>query len=113
VTGALTFIATLGIVFSSGVWIVVAAAFMGFYAAAILILALALPPLLSAPDDVHRVSAAMFTISYTCAVVVPVVSGLCWDLSGVPAAAFAPVALCAVVLGLLAPSIAHVKPYRS
>jgi CP family cyanate transporter-like MFS transporter len=112
-TGVLTFAATLGIVFSSGIWIVVAAAFMGFSAAAILILVLALPPLLSAPDDVHRVSAAMFTISYTCAVVVPVVSGLCWDLSGVPAAAFVPVGFCALVLASLAPSIAHVKPYRS
>ena len=44
--------------------------------AAILILVLALPPLLSPPDDVHRVTAAMFTISYSCAVIVPVISGL-------------------------------------
>ena len=49
---------------------------MGFSAAGILILVLALPPLLAAPDDVHRVSAAMFTISYSCAVIVPVISGL-------------------------------------
>ena len=48
----------------------------GFSAAAILILMLALPPLLAPPDDVHRVSAAMFTISYTCAVITPVFSGL-------------------------------------
>jgi len=36
-----------------------------------LVLMLALPPLLSAPDDVHRMSAAMFTISYPCAVAIP------------------------------------------
>ena len=35
----------------------------------------------------------MFTISYSCAVIVPVVSGLVWDATGVPAMAFVPIAL--------------------
>ena len=56
---------------------------LGFFAAAILILMLAMPPLLAPPDDVHRVSAAMFTISYSCAVITPVFSGLAWDLTGI------------------------------
>jgi len=107
--GLLCLLATLGIVFGSGAWIVVAATLQGFAAAAILILVLALPPLLSPPDDVHRVTAAMFTISYSCAVIVPVVSGILWDLSGIAALAFLPIALCGIVLVILAPAINHVR----
>jgi CP family cyanate transporter-like MFS transporter len=108
--GLLCVIATGGIVFGSGIWIVAAATLQGFAAAAILILILALPPLLSAPDDVHRVTAAMFTISYSCAVIVPVISGLAWDLSGIASFAFAPIALCGIILIILAPAINHVRP---
>jgi len=108
VSGLLCVIATGGIVFGSGAWVVAAAALQGFAGAAILILALALPPLLSPPDDVHRVTAAMFTISYSCAVIVPVVSGLAWDLTGITGAAFLPIALCGILLVILAPAINHV-----
>jgi CP family cyanate transporter-like MFS transporter len=108
VCGLLSVVATAGIVFGSGAWIVAAAALQGFAAAAILILVLALPPLLSPPDDVHRVTAAMFTISYSCAVVVPVISGMAWDFSGISATAFAPIALCGILLVVLAPAINHV-----
>ena len=107
VSGLLCVIATGGIVFGSGAWVVAAATLQGFAAAAILILVLALPPLLSPPDDVHRVTAAMFTISYTCAVIVPVVSGLAWDLTGIASTAFLPIALCGIVLVILAPAINH------
>jgi CP family cyanate transporter-like MFS transporter len=109
VCGVLCVIAAAGIVFGSGAWVVAAATLQGFSAAAILILVLALPPLLSPPDDVHRVTAAMFTISYSCAVIVPVISGIVWDLSGVAAFAFVPVALCGIVLVFLAPAINHVR----
>ncbi len=108
--GLLCVISTVGIVFGSGAWIVAAATVQGFAASAILILILALPPLLSAPDDVHRVTAAMFTISYSCAVIVPVISGLVWDLSGIASLAFAPIAICGIILVVLAPAINHVKP---
>lgn len=108
ICGLLCVFATGGIVFGTGVWIVAAATLQGFAAAAILILALALPPLLSPPDDVHRISAAMFTISYSCAVIVPVISGLAWDLTGVASAAFLPIALCGALLVILAPAINHV-----
>jgi len=107
VSGLLCVIATGGIVFGSGAWVVAAATLQGFAAAAILILVLALPPLLSPPDDVHRVTAAMFTISYSCAVIVPVVSGLAWDLTGIASSAFLPIALCGIVLVILAPAINH------
>jgi CP family cyanate transporter-like MFS transporter len=108
VCGLLCVIATAGLVFGTGVWVVAAAALQGFAAAGILILVLALPPLLSAPEDVHRVTAAMFTISYSCAVIVPIISGMLWDFSGVAAMAFVPIGLCGIVLMILAPAINHV-----
>jgi MFS transporter, CP family, cyanate transporter len=70
---------------------------------------LALPPLLSPPDDVHRVTAAMFTISYSCAVIVPVISGMTWDLSGIASSAFIPIGFCGILLVILAPAINHVR----
>lgn len=102
--------ATAGIVYGTGPWIVVSAALQGFGGAAILILALALPPLLSPPEDVHRTTAAMFTISYSCAVIVPVISGLLWDVTGIAALAFLPIVLCGILLVFLAPAINHVRP---
>jgi CP family cyanate transporter-like MFS transporter len=78
---------------------------LGFAAAAILVLMLALPPLLTDPDDVHRLSAGMFTISYSCAVILPIISGVGWDLTGIPAVAFAPIGLAALLLIRLAPAI--------
>ena len=107
--GLLCALATLGIVYGTGIWIVVAAAVQGFAGAAILILALALPPLLSPPDDVHRLTAAMFTISYSCAVIVPVISGILWDLTGIAATAFLPIGLAGILLVFLAPAINHVR----
>ena len=105
--GLLCVLSTLGIVFGSGPWIVASATLQGFAAAGILILVLALPPMLSPPDDVHRVTAAMFTISYSWAVVVPIISGMAWDLSGVAAAAFLPIGICGIVLVILASAINH------
>lgn len=106
--GLLGMTATAGIVFGSGPWIVAAASLQGFSNASVLILVLALPPLLSPPDDVHRGTAAMFTISYGCAVIVPVISGMAWDLSGFAISAFAPIGLCGIILVILAPAINHV-----
>lgn len=108
--GVLSVIGTAGVVFGNGPVVVAAASLEGFAASAILILILALPPLLAKPDDVHRVTAAMFTISYSCAVIIPIVSGALWDATGVPSFAFAPIAFAGVLLVLLASSINHVRP---
>ena len=109
VCGAGSLAAIVGIAVLPGAGIVACAAVLGFFAAAILILMLALPPLLAKPDDVHRVSAAMFTISYSCAVITPVFSGLLWDLTGRAWSAFVPLGVCAIVLMALAPTI-RLKP---
>jgi len=47
----------------------------------------------------------MFTISYSCAVIAPVISGLAWDLTGLPVMAFVPIGLIALLLLGLAPGI--------
>jgi MFS transporter, CP family, cyanate transporter len=108
--GALSLACMLGILFGTGWFIVVAAGVLGFSCGATLILLLTLPPLLSAPGDTHRMTAGMFTISYSCAVIVPILSGLSWDASGVPALAFIPIGLCNLLLIGLAPTIRASAP---
>jgi CP family cyanate transporter-like MFS transporter len=94
-----------GVAFGNAVVVIASTAILGFAAAAILVLMLALPPLLSKPDDVHRTAAAMFTVSYTCAVITPIISGLAWDLTGIPAMAFLPIGLIGLLLIGFAPTI--------
>jgi CP family cyanate transporter-like MFS transporter len=103
--GALSLACILGLLLGSGWIIVTMAGVLGFSGAASLILFLTLPPLVSAPGDTHRMTAGMFTISYLCAVIVPILSGLSWDASGVPALAFIPIGLCNFLLIGLAPTI--------
>jgi len=98
VCGVLCLAAVLGMMSGHPHIIIASAGLLGCAAAGVLVLIFALPPLLSAPDDVHRTAAAMMTISYTCAVIVPIISGSLWDLSGAPVLAFVPIALCAVML---------------
>ena len=98
----LCLIGYVGIFSGVGVWLVAGSGLIGFAAAGVLVLILALPPLLSAPEDVHRTTAAMFTISYSCAIVIPIVSGLVWDASHLPRLAFVPLAACTLLLASLA-----------
>lgn len=95
-------IALLGLLAMADEWIVVWAGVIGFTNAFLLILTLALPPMLSAAHDVHRLSAAMIAIGYLCAFVVPIVGGFVWDVSGVAAWAFAPLIAFALVAVALA-----------
>jgi MFS transporter, CP family, cyanate transporter len=105
--GALSLISLIGIMATSGLWIVFWAGVLGFVTTAILVLGLALPSVLSAPADVPRISAGMFTISYSIAMVLSVAAGWLWDLTHLPIAGFVPVALCAVVVMALASTANH------
>jgi CP family cyanate transporter-like MFS transporter len=69
------------------------AGILGCANAVALVIALALPAILGAPQDVHRLSAAMFTVSFPCSVLFPILGGYAWDATGIPALAFAPIAL--------------------
>jgi CP family cyanate transporter-like MFS transporter len=103
--GLLLLLSLIGIAITSGWWIVFWAGVLGFAGAAGLILILALPPLLSAPEDVHRMASAMFTISYPCAVLMSVIGGYAWDATQIPWIAFVPIGFCALVLAILPLSI--------
>ena len=96
--GILCLASVIGIATTASAWTIAWAAVLGFAAAGVLILVLALPPLLCAPADVAPISAAMLTVSYALGVSVSVVSGITWDVSGIPAAAFVPIGLCALLL---------------
>jgi MFS transporter, CP family, cyanate transporter len=85
----------------SPVAIIVCAAAVGFTTAITLIAALSLPPLLSAQADLSRTAAGMFTVSYSCAIIVPTISGALWDFTGRAWTVFAPLCVCAVVLTIL------------
>jgi len=101
----------LGILWADGIGIVVAAALTGFSLAITFVVTLALPPVLSAPGDVHRMSAGMFTVSYSFAVIVPIICGALWDLTGRPWTAFVPLGVCAVTLTVLGLALSfHRRP---
>ena len=104
-TGSLSLICITGMLTMKGIWIVFWAGILGFTGAVTLILALALPSVLSAPDDVHRTSAGMFTISYGLAMVLSVVGGWLWDVTHTPIAGFAPAALCCLLIIALASTV--------
>jgi hypothetical protein len=54
----------------------------------------------------------MFTISYSCAVIMPILGGALWDLSGAPWVAFVPFALCAVAQTGLGYWLSRYRPAR-
>ena len=58
-----------------------------------LTLGFALPALLGDPADIARMSAAMFTISYSEGLVISVLSGAAFDFAGNAAFAFLPIGL--------------------
>lgn len=80
--------------------IVAAAGLVGFCCGMQLILALAMPPLLAAPGDVHHLSAGMFAIGYFVSFLIPPLGGAVWDATHIPATSFiAGVLATALVLG--------------
>jgi CP family cyanate transporter-like MFS transporter len=96
--GALMLACIAGMITTASAWTIVFAAGLGFLGAFVLTLGFALPALLGAQSDVARMSAAMFTISYSEALVVSVLSGAAWDVAGSARFAFLPIALSAVPL---------------
>jgi CP family cyanate transporter-like MFS transporter len=94
----------------SSLAIVAATAVIGIVAAVTMTAILALPAFLSAPADVPRTAAGMFTISYTCAIIIPTICGALWDLTGRPWTAFVPLLVCSVALTVLGAIVVRFRP---
>ncbi|HVA25815.1 MAG TPA: MFS transporter [Chloroflexota bacterium] len=103
--GALIAIAGAGLILGGPALAAVWAGLLGFAGAFIFVLNLALPPLLAAPEDVHRLSAGIFSISYTCAFLGPLVGGAIWDATGSPVTAFLPAIAGAAAMSWLAATV--------
>jgi CP family cyanate transporter-like MFS transporter len=88
VAGMTTIAGGCGVLLLPPAGLIVAAGVLGLSSAWVFVLALALPPLVSEPGDTHRVSAGVFTISYTCPFLGALLGGGLWDLTGVPQTAF-------------------------
>jgi CP family cyanate transporter-like MFS transporter len=100
--GLLNLIGVVGMATMPGWPVIIWAGVLGFATAGGLILVLALPPLLSAPEDVHRLASAMFTISYPCAVLTSIIGGYLWDVTQISWIAFVPIGIAAATLSVLA-----------
>jgi CP family cyanate transporter-like MFS transporter len=109
VFGPISFVSAIGLVLASGVWIVVFAASIGFSTAITFAVMLSLPPMLSKPGDVHRTAAGMFTISYSCAVIIPTLSGGLWDLTGIPWTVFVALGVCALAQTVLGVALSRYR----
>jgi len=101
-SGVLMVAAQLGIVLTPGAGVVAWAFVLGFAAALGFIVALTLPPKLATVGDVHRMSAAVFTVQYAFGFGVPLVAGALWDATGIAALAFVPGLVAAAAMGWLA-----------
>jgi len=97
-----SFVALGGMLTMDDAWFVVWSGVIGFCNAFLLVLTLALPPMLSPPDDVHRLSAAMIAIGYLSAFLLPIAGGLVWDATGSPPLAYAPLFAYAAIAMVLA-----------
>ena len=106
--GVLSLVALGGLVAANDAWLVAWSGVVGFCNAFLLILTLAVPPLLARPDDVHRLSAAMFLVGYLCAFAIPIAGGFAWDVTGSARAAFIPLA----AFGVLSLAVAARVDFR-
>lgn len=110
VFGPLALVGLFAMAYLDGVWVVVAAVFVGLATAVTFATTLALPPALSRPDDVHRTAAGTFAIAYAVSVLVPIICGALWDHTGIPRMAFLPIAVCALGLTILGGAMSRYRP---
>ena len=104
-SGVLLLLSIAVICMTADAWTLIATATLGFASGISLVLGLALPPLLSRPPDVGRMSAGMFMISYAFAMIVSVICGFTNDLTGNTRSALILIAISILPLLLLPPTI--------
>ena len=109
--GLLFIACIIGIMNSASHWTVAWSGLVGATCGAALTLALALPPLFCRhPDEVARVSASAFAISYGFTILVSFVSGLAWDRAGTVNAALMSILVGVLPIVVLAPTLFLPKP---
>jgi CP family cyanate transporter-like MFS transporter len=111
--GVLMLLCVAGMAMTASPWTVLYAGVLGFVGAVVLTLGFTLPPLLTAPSEVARMSAAMFTVSYSEALLISVLSGAAWDVSGSPRFAFLPIAISVLPLLFVPAKIGFHRPLRA
>jgi MFS transporter, CP family, cyanate transporter len=82
--------AQLGVVLTPGAGVLAWAFVLGFATALAFVVVLSLPPRVAPAGDVARMSAAIFTLQYATAFVVPLIAGALWDATGHAVFAFIP-----------------------
>ena len=108
-TGFLSFASIVAMLLMRGPWVVFWSGVFGFTDAVTLILAFALPSALSAPGDVPRTTAGMFTVSYSFAMTLSWVVGWLWDLTKAPIVGFVLIALCGLVIVAMSSTVRHAE----
>jgi CP family cyanate transporter-like MFS transporter len=98
---------------TSAAALVVSAIIIGACLAVTFVITMVLMLLLSPPEDVHRITASMFTIAYALALVVPVLCGALWDVTGLPWAAFVPVGICSLVVTFIGAAMTRSRITKS
>jgi CP family cyanate transporter-like MFS transporter len=112
VLGLMMAASVAGMLLMPGAWVVAWAGVAGFACAGVLILLLALPPILVPHEDVPRLTAGIFTVSYSTAVITPVIAGFIWDMTGNPAMAFLPAGLAALAVIAFSPVVGEKRRKR-
>jgi CP family cyanate transporter-like MFS transporter len=102
VGGLLILACTAGLLLTKPTLAPIWAALLGFIAGMHFILNLALAPLIADRGDVHRLSAGIFSISYSLTFLGPLIGGALWDASGARAMGFLPVLIGAASVVVLA-----------
>ena len=89
-SAAIMAVAQLGLVLTPGAGVIGWAFVLGFSTALAFVIVLSLPPRIAPAGEVASMSAAVFTVQYATAFVVPLIAGALWDASGVALLAFVP-----------------------
>lgn len=96
--GGILLAATAGLLFAPAPLLLAPVAVIGFATALSLLMALALPAVWAAPEDVPRLSAGMFTVGYSMAFLLPVLGGAASDASHSAGVALVPALAGAVIV---------------
>ena len=105
--------AQLGLVLTPGNGVLLFAFVLGFSTALAFVVVLSLPPRIAPAADVARMSAAIFTLQYATAFVIPLIAGALWDATGRALLAFVPGIAAAVAMAYGAMSLRIPDPVQA